>query len=29
VAWILDAVRCSFSCREGSAGLLLKYVMQY
>jgi hypothetical protein len=24
VEWILDAVGCSFSCREGSAGLPLK-----
>jgi hypothetical protein len=27
VAWILDAVGCSFSCREGSAGPPLKNVM--
>jgi hypothetical protein len=28
VAWILDAVGCSFSCREGSAGPPLKNVME-
>jgi hypothetical protein len=27
MAWILDAVGCSFSCREGSAGPPLKNVM--
>jgi hypothetical protein len=29
VAWILDAVGCSFSCREGSAGPPLKNVMEH
>jgi hypothetical protein len=27
MAWILDAVGCSFSCREGSVGMSLKNVM--
>jgi hypothetical protein len=26
-AWILDAIGCSFSCREGSTGPPLKNVM--